>query len=387
MLIVTHRGAHSWTVRDLGLATGFAGQLATAMQNAHLYASVRSLASRLAAIHELSLRLAQLRDVDAIGEAIVAEVGRLVDCDTVRVYRLDPEAGVFRPVAASGRFLGIDAPPLEALSSGPGETLPGWVAKRNEPLIVPDASVERRSIFRSTFGPESLLLVPMSYANVVQGVLAVSKEGANRYGPDDEQALSIFGRYAAQAIVNADNVERLERQQALLERQIAAERRLLDVSEQLVSTLEPRRVLEQIAETIGTVVHYDRLTIYRRDSATGGIEFDAFTGDPVGTYQTIAGETGTLTELAAVIGVSKPSATAAVTKLISDGFIVRIQSKVDQRKFHLSLTAKGHEVFVHKQRAYRKFIERLEQCTTKQEQKILADAFRIMVESSIDPDE
>jgi diguanylate cyclase (GGDEF)-like protein len=263
MLIVTHRGAHSWTVRDLGLATGFAGQLATAMQNAHLYASVRSLASRLAAIHELSLRLAQLRDVDAIGEAIVAEVGRLVDCDTVRVYRLDPEAGVFRPVAASGRFLGIDAPPLEALSSGPGETLPGWVAKRNEPLIVPDASVERRSIFRSTFGPESLLLVPMSYANVVQGVLAVSKEGANRYGPDDEQALSIFGRYAAQAIVNADNVERLERQQALLERQIAAERRLLDVSEQLVSTLEPRRVLDQIADTIGSVVRFDQLTIYR----------------------------------------------------------------------------------------------------------------------------
>jgi len=95
----------------------------------------------------------------------------------------------------------------------------------------------------------------------------------------------------------------------------------------------------------------------------------------------------TLTELAAVIGVSKPSATAAVTKLISDGFIVRTQSKTDQRKFHLSLTAKGREVFVHKQRAYREFIERLEQCTTKKEQKILAEAFRIMVESPMVPDE
>jgi GAF domain-containing protein len=124
-------------VRDLGFVTGFAGQLATAMKNAHLYASIRSLASRLAAIHELSLRLAKLRDVDAIGEAIVAEVGRLVDCDTVRVYRLDPDEGVFRPVAAFGRFMGIDSPPLEALSSGHAETLPGWVAKRNEPLIIP----------------------------------------------------------------------------------------------------------------------------------------------------------------------------------------------------------------------------------------------------------
>ena len=272
LLVVVHRRPHPWTVRDLGLATGFAGQLATAMQNSRLYASVRSLANRLTAIHELSLRLAQLRDVDAIVEAIVAEVGRLVDCDTVRVYRADSEDGGFRPVAASGTFVGIASPPLEAISSGHVETLPGWVGKRNEPLIVPDASVERRSIFRSTFGPESLLLVPIAYGDEVHGVLVVSKAGAGKYGPEDEQALSIFGRYAGQAMVNAGNIERLERQQTTLERQLAGERRLLAVSEQLVSTLDPRQVLEQIADTIGSVVRYDRLTIYRLDRETGGIE-------------------------------------------------------------------------------------------------------------------
>ena len=272
ILIVVHRKPHPWTVRDLGLATGLAGQLATALQNARLYTSIRSMASRLTAIHELSLKLAQLRDVDAIGEAIVAEVGHLVDCDTVRVYRLEPEGHFFRPVAASGTFAGVESPPLETLTSGQTETLPGWVAKRNEPLIIPDASVERRSIFRSSFGPESLLLVPMSYGDAVQGVLVVSKEGVGKYGPDDERALSIFGRYAAQAIVNADNIEQLERQHILLERQLAAQRRLLDLSEQLVSTLDPRRVLEQIADTIGLVVRYDRLTIYRLEGQAGGIE-------------------------------------------------------------------------------------------------------------------
>jgi diguanylate cyclase (GGDEF)-like protein len=272
MLVVIHRRPHPWTVRDLGLATGLAGQLATALQNAGLFASVRSLANRLAAIHELSLRLNQLRDVGAIDEAIVSEVGRLVDCDTVRVYRLNPEDKAFRPVAASGQFVGIQSPPLQALSAGHGETLPAWVAKRNEPLIIADASVERRSIVRSTFGPESLLLVPMSYGDDVQGVLVVSKEGVGKYGREDEQALSIFGRYAAQALVNAHNRKQLEMQHALLEQQVAAERQLLDLSEQLVSTLDPRRVLEQIADTIGTVVKYDRLTLYRVDSESGGIE-------------------------------------------------------------------------------------------------------------------
>ena len=272
LLVVVHRRPHPWTVRDLGLATGFAGQLATAMQNSRLYASVRSLASRLTAIHELSLRLAQLRDVDSIVDAIVAEVGRLVDCDTVRVYRDDPVNGAYRPVAASGTFVGIASPPLEAITAGHPETLPGWVARRNEPLIVPDATAERRSIFRSTFGAESLLLVPMAFGDEVLGVLVVSKAGVGKYDREDEQALSIFGRYAGQAIVNASNIERLERQQADLERQLAGGRRLLDVSEQLVSTLEPRKVLDQIADTIGSVVHYDRLTIYRHDRVSGGIE-------------------------------------------------------------------------------------------------------------------
>jgi DNA-binding MarR family transcriptional regulator len=95
----------------------------------------------------------------------------------------------------------------------------------------------------------------------------------------------------------------------------------------------------------------------------------------------------TLTELARIIGVSKPSATAAITKLISDGMVSRTRSTTDQRKFHLSLSAKGQAVFMHKHRACRQFIERLELCTTPAEHKILTRAFRIMVESPLEQGE
>ncbi len=272
MMLVVHRRPHPWTVRELGLATGFAGQLATAMQNARLYSSVRALANRLTVIHELSLRLARLRDENAIHGAIVAEVARLVECDSVRVYRPDPD-GAYRVVAASARGEAPEAAAESDATRGSyAETLPAWVAKRNEALVVPDASVERGSIRRLTAGPESVLLVPMAYADDVLGVLVVSRGGANRYGPDDEQALSIFARYAGQALVNAANIDRLERQQATLEQQLSGERRLLDISEHLVSTLDPRQVLEEIADSIGTVVRYDRLTVYRHDQGSGRIE-------------------------------------------------------------------------------------------------------------------
>ena len=164
MLVVVHHRPHPWTVRDLGLATGLAGQLATAMQNARLYASVRSLANRLAAIHELSLRLNQLRDVEAIGQAIVSEVGRLVDCDTARVYRLDAEAMERCRRASTSPPLEKDLPwpkrmPMSALSSASSRRL-----SRPFPLVTakrcPAGSPRETS--RSSFRMPRLSDVPSS---------------------------------------------------------------------------------------------------------------------------------------------------------------------------------------------------------------------------------
>jgi diguanylate cyclase (GGDEF)-like protein len=272
MLCIAHKRPHPWTVRELGLATGFAGQLATAQENSRLFASVRSMASRLTAIHELSLRLAQLRESEAVEEAIVAEAGRLVECDAVRVFRQDPEDGVFRVVAASCGTGDTQRLAARQTDAGPDGLLAASVAKRNEGAIVPDAQAPDGCPPGMAEGAWSLLMVPMSYGDEVHGVLAVSRAVPNAYGLQDEQALSIFGRYAAQAIVNAANIARLESQRVQLERQVAGERRLLGVSEQLVSQLDPRLVLEQIAETIGMVVHYDRLTIYHHGRDGGAIE-------------------------------------------------------------------------------------------------------------------
>ncbi|PWR70497.1 MarR family winged helix-turn-helix transcriptional regulator [Methanospirillum stamsii] len=90
----------------------------------------------------------------------------------------------------------------------------------------------------------------------------------------------------------------------------------------------------------------------------------------------------TLTELAKALSISKPSATAVVSRLIKDGFISRTQSEKDQRKYHLSLTEKGHLIFHHKELAYKKFILQVQRCTSEKQQKLLAEAFQIMISSS-----
>ena len=118
-----------------------------------------------------------------------------------------------------------------------------------------------------TDGPESMLLVPMTYDDRVEGVIVLAKLGRSRFSADHEATLSIFAGHAAQAFVNADNAERVRRQQRELELQLASQRRLLEVNETLLSTLDPRAVLEMIADSLKAVVAYDSLTIYRVDRA------------------------------------------------------------------------------------------------------------------------
>ncbi len=122
---------------------------------------------------------------------------------------------------------------------------------------------------RTNDGPESMLLVPMTFDGTVYGVIVVSKEGRDRFDADDETTLAIFAGYAAQALVNATSMERLREQQAELEHQLEGQRRLLEVNERLLSTLEPAGVLDLIADSLKAIVPYDSLTIYRVDRAAG----------------------------------------------------------------------------------------------------------------------
>ena len=266
LLVLYHRGDHVWTPDELDLARAFGDHMATAIGSARLAESSRTLADRLTSIAELGGRLSQLHEVHDIAWAIVAEAQRLIDHDTIRIYLVDHAAGTCEPIAFQGTFLGASDPDPAALRVRIGEGLTGWVAEHGRPICLGDAANDPRGlIVGDTSQPESMLLVPMTYEERVIGVIVVSKMGADRFGPDDETTLSIFGAAAAQALVNALNLDRLRRQQTELELQLEGQRRLLEVNERLLSTLDPAGVLDLIADSLKAIVPYDSLTIYRAD--------------------------------------------------------------------------------------------------------------------------
>src|SRR5262245_23859025 len=239
LLVLYHREPYDWSPEEMALAQSFGDTIATAIGNARLMASVEDLAARLRAISDLSARLSGIQDVRGIGETIVSEARSLIAYDTVRVYRVDHESGWCEPIAFQGVFMGSPDPEPELLRVRIGEGLTGWVAAHAEPLCLGDAHGDSRSlIVGDTSGPESMLVVPMTYEGRVRGIVVASRLGRDRFGPDDETTLSIFAGAAAQALVNAERLEQLREQQVELEQQLISQRRIMAVDAQLIWTLE-----------------------------------------------------------------------------------------------------------------------------------------------------
>ena len=269
LLGLYHSHDREWPEEELALVQSFANQAAVAIANARLYRSVADQAARMRSIQDLSSRLNRLTDVQAIADAIVAEASALAAYHDIRVYLVDWPAGYCEPIAFTDRLLG-EGDFKEALRVDIGEgSFTGWVAANGEPILANDALNDPRglTIEGTDDIEESMLVVPMLFEGRSVGVIALSKLGKNQFSNDDLQTMTIFAGYAAQAVANATAYERLELQSAELARQLQSQRRLLEINERLLSTLDSGDVLQTIADGLQAVVHYDNLSIYRVDEA------------------------------------------------------------------------------------------------------------------------
>jgi diguanylate cyclase (GGDEF)-like protein/excisionase family DNA binding protein len=262
-----HTRDREWPDDEVALAQSFANQAAVAISNARLYRSVADQAARIQSIQDLSSRLNRLTDVQAIADAIVSEASSLAAYHDIRVYAVNWEDGFCEPIAYTDRLLG-KGDFRERLKVAIGEgSFTGWVAEHGEPLLINDALNDMRghTIEGTDDIDESMLVVPMLFEGRAVGVVALSKLGKDQFSNDDLQTMLIFAGYAAQAIANASAYERMELQSTELARQLQSQRRLLEINERLLSTLDQQHVLDTIADGLRSVVHYDNLSIYRAD--------------------------------------------------------------------------------------------------------------------------
>ena len=272
ILGVYHDRPHPWTEDELDTVSALAAQASVAIKAAANYAQLATWAAQLQSIQALGARLNRLTSVKEIGQAIATELHELIDYHNVRVYRLQGEDLV--PVAMQGQVGEYEDETPEQLKVKFGAGITGWVAEHRVAARLDDAANDPRA--QTIPGTEddldeSMLLAPMLFEDEVLGVLVLSKLGLRQFRNDDLRLLEIYASLAAQAMANAAATERLHQQSAALEQKVRGQRELLQITESILTTLDPPILLGMIADRLGELIGSDNILIELVDRDLGHI--------------------------------------------------------------------------------------------------------------------
>ena len=240
-----------WTDEDVEILTALGGHAGLALRNADLFDRLELRAARMAVVQAASARMNSATTVEAVGRAVVEEVGAIVDYHNARVYRVESHESII-PIAFEGKVGEYEIVDWSVLRTRMGEGFTGWVALHGIPLNVPDANADPRGvqIAGTDLVAESMLVVPMRHDGSVVGVITLSKLGLDQFDDDDLQMVTILADQAATALESARLLSRTESMATEL-------RRLLEMSQELSQTLDPKQVGAVIARHVAAALRMD----------------------------------------------------------------------------------------------------------------------------------
>ena len=259
-LSIATRDRRPFSEEDRSLLQSLSSQAAIAIENARLFREATGQAAQLRALADLGRTLTSTFEVDRIVELVGNQARETLGVDRVGICLHDPARGVLRFVAGEG------FPPefVDAFTLEPGEGAAGRAFAENRPVwtsnFLEDPTLALRPESRERAarqGGEALLAVPLVRERPV-GALVVTRAAGYRFPPAEVEYLSVFASQVAVALENA-------RLYAQTTRRLAETSAVLEVVGIFNSTLEPTRLLRQVAIKIAQVCRVDRCTIERWD--------------------------------------------------------------------------------------------------------------------------
>ncbi|MBA2255151.1 MAG: EAL domain-containing protein, partial [Chloroflexi bacterium] len=212
------------------------------------------------------------RDVNSVAELLAREIDKLIDWDGLRFYVLQDDGITLEPVTIVSKVPEYAAETAEGVRLRLGEGLSGIIARSGVAEVIPDVLRDPRMVVApggaassSPANDQSMVVVPLVFEDRILGLLELSRLGLDQFDTDELRLAQIIAAQAAVALVNAGNVEELERRSASLERQLASQRQLVAITERLLKTGDQHAIFTAIADTLAEVVPYDALTIYVAD--------------------------------------------------------------------------------------------------------------------------
>ncbi|MGA9672117.1 MAG: SpoIIE family protein phosphatase, partial [Terracidiphilus sp.] len=203
----------------LHVLTLTASRIAQAIENARLYARVSRQAQTLEVLNEIATELTSILDLDPLLVRVGQLLRRLIDFQMFTVMLLD-EKGETLITRYAWRF-GYTHAPSRRISVNNG--LVGAAVREWRVINVRDVRKDPRYL---AMNPEtrSELIVPLFYKGRIIGVLDLEHTRTGFFNEEHERMLSTLAAQVAISIENARLYQRVRRQEAQLEKDIAMAR-------------------------------------------------------------------------------------------------------------------------------------------------------------------
>src|SRR6266702_7734757 len=234
VLDIQSRHLDYFTRAQQNILTLLASRLAVAIENARLFQKVRAQADTLLLLSEVGRETSAILEVEELLRRAAEQTKRVIDYQILSIMLYDEEQKIFRHRVDIRHGHHVQGK-LRATAS---EGIVGAAATLKEPVLVPDVTVDSRYLM---VNPEtrSELAIPMIHKGKVIGVLDLESPQPNYFTEDHVQTLSILAANLAVSLENARLYEQLARDEARLERDLQAAKRIQ-------VALQPRFVPRQL---------------------------------------------------------------------------------------------------------------------------------------------
>jgi sigma-B regulation protein RsbU (phosphoserine phosphatase) len=221
VLDIQSRHLDYFTRDQQNILTLLGSRLAIAIENARLFERVKEQADTLLLLSEVGRETSAILDVEELLRRAAEQTKRVIDYQILSIMLYDEEQKVFRHRVDVKHGQSVQG----KLRSGATEGIVGAAATLKEPVLVPDVTVEPRYIMMN---PEtrSELAIPMMHQGKVIGVLDLESPTPNYFTQDHVQTLSILAANLAVSLENARLYEQLAKEEARLERDLQAAKRI-----------------------------------------------------------------------------------------------------------------------------------------------------------------
>jgi sigma-B regulation protein RsbU (phosphoserine phosphatase) len=221
VLDIQSRHLDYFTREQQSILTLLASRLAVAIDNARLFQRVRAQAETLLLLNEVGRETSSILDVEELLRRAAEQIKRVIDYQILSLMLYDEGQKVFRHRLDVKHGQRVQGKMRVAVSEG----IVGAAATLKEPVVVPDVTTDPRYVM---VNPEtrSELAIPMMHKGKVIGVLDLESPQLNYFTEDHVQTLSILAANLAVSLENARLYEQVARDEARLERDLQAAKRI-----------------------------------------------------------------------------------------------------------------------------------------------------------------